>query len=219
MDLWEQWSELYRNISKDSSDEFYLRHKKQMDEGSQVLWPDALPILKLMQKRAENLKSFNKEQQNDPRNEAQIFTKEAMHFYRELPRCDYFVMYIDPAGEKKKSDYTAITVLGVSKAEAKIYVAESIVALFNRRENSAAVELSTPKGLKYYEQVLHYCVMGNLQSVLDEYCHMIDEGKHADYIVDKLNATFISATSYQIETTDSFIKCFYKIRKQEKYSD
>nr|DAK81336.1 MAG TPA: Large Terminase [Caudoviricetes sp.] len=134
MDLWEQWSELYRNISKDSSDEFYLRHKKQMDEGSQVLWPDALPILKLMQKRAENLKSFNKEQQNDPRNEAQIFTKEAMHFYRELPRCDYFVMYIDPAGEKKKSDYTAITVLGVSKSEAKIYVAESIVEVMKSKK-------------------------------------------------------------------------------------
>ena len=85
-------------------------------------------------------------------------------------------------------------------------VAESIVALFNRRENSAAVELSTPKGLKYYEQVLHYCVMGNLQAVLDEYCHMIDEGNHADYLVDKLNATFISASSYQIDTTDSYCK-------------
>lgn len=85
-------------------------------------------------------------------------------------------------------------------------VAENIVALFNRRENSAAVELSTPKRLKYYEQVLHYCVMGNLQAVLDEYCHMIDEGNNADYLVDKLNATFISATSYQIETTDSYCK-------------
>lgn len=85
-------------------------------------------------------------------------------------------------------------------------VADSIVALFNRRENSAAVELSTPKGLKYYEQVLHYCVMGNLQAVLDEYCHMIDEGGHADEIVDKLNSTFISASSYQIETTDSYCK-------------
>ena len=85
-------------------------------------------------------------------------------------------------------------------------VAESIVALFNRRENSAAVELSTPKGLKYYEQVLYYCVMGNLKSVLDEYCHMIDEGKHADLLVDKLNATFISATPYRIHTTDSYCK-------------
>ena len=85
-------------------------------------------------------------------------------------------------------------------------VAESIVALFNRRENSAAVELSTPKGLKYYEQVLHYCVMGNLQAVLDEYCHMIDEGNYADYLIDKLNTTFISASSYQIDTTDSYCK-------------
>ena len=85
-------------------------------------------------------------------------------------------------------------------------VADGIVNLFNRRENSAAVELSTPKGLKYYEQVLFYCMMGNLQAVLDEYCHMIDEGHHADLIVEKLNATFISATPYRIHTTDSYCK-------------
>ena len=104
MDLWDKWSELYRNVSRDVSDKFYIKNKTLMDEGSSVLWNDALPILKLMQKRAENLKSFNKEQQNDPRSETQIFTKETMYFYKELPRCDYFVMYIDPAGEKKKSD-------------------------------------------------------------------------------------------------------------------
>lgn len=85
-------------------------------------------------------------------------------------------------------------------------VAESIVSLFNRRENSAAVELSTPRDLKYYEQVLYYCVMGNLQAVLDEYCHMIDEGKHAELLVDKMNASFISATPYRIHTTDSYCK-------------
>ena len=134
MDLWERWAELYKNISKEASETFYLKNKVLMDEGSRVLWDDALPILKLMQKRAENLKSFNKEQQNDPRSETQIFTKESMHFYRELPRCDYFVMYIDPAGEKKKSDYTAITVLGVGKAEAKIYVAESIVEVMKTKK-------------------------------------------------------------------------------------
>jgi len=134
MDLWERWSELYKNVSKEASETFYLKNKAFMDDGARVLWEDALPILKLMQKRAENLKSFNKEQQNDPRSETQIFTKESMHFYRELPRCDYFVMYIDPAGEKKKSDYTAITVLGVSKAEAKIYVAESIVEVMKTKK-------------------------------------------------------------------------------------
>jgi hypothetical protein len=85
-------------------------------------------------------------------------------------------------------------------------VADNIVNLFNRRENSAAVELTTPKELKYYEQVLYYCVMGNLQAVLDEYCHMIDEGNHADLIVEKLNRTFISATPYRIHTTESYCK-------------
>ena len=44
------------------------------------------------------------------------------------------MMYIDPAGEKKKSDYTAITVLGVSKVEAKIYVAESIVEVMKTKK-------------------------------------------------------------------------------------
>lgn len=134
MDLWEEWANLYRNVSVAASDEFYMRRKKAMDEGSQVLWQEALPILKLMQKRAENLKSFNKEQQNDPRSEAQIFTKESLHFYKELPRIDYFVMYIDPAGEKKKSDFTAITVLGVSKSEQKIYIAESIVEVMKTKK-------------------------------------------------------------------------------------
>lgn len=85
-------------------------------------------------------------------------------------------------------------------------VAENIVALFNRREHSAAVELSSPKDLKYYEQVLYYCVMGNLQSVIDEYCHMIDEDSHADTLIEKLNMTFISASPYRIHTTDSYCK-------------
>lgn len=85
-------------------------------------------------------------------------------------------------------------------------IAESIVALFNRRESSAAVELTSPKGLKYYEQVLYYCAMGNLQSVLDEYCHMIDQGNNANIIIEKINRSFISASPYRIETTETYCK-------------
>ncbi|MGG7074551.1 phage terminase large subunit [Campylobacter sp. 9BO] len=134
MDLWEDWSNLYRNVSREASEKFYLKNRVKMDEGSQVLWQEALPILSLMQKRAENLKSFNKEQQNNPRSETQIFSKENMSFYNELPKIDYHVMYVDPAGEKKKSDYTAITVLGVCKSEAKIYVCESIVEVMKTKK-------------------------------------------------------------------------------------
>lgn len=134
MDLWNEWESIYKNSSRDISDHFYLKNKIKMDEGSKVLWDIAQPLLRLMQKRAENLKSFNKEQQNNPRSENQIFSKENMQFYKELPKLDYYVMYIDPAGEKKKSDYTAITVLGVSKSEAKIYVCESIVAIMKSKK-------------------------------------------------------------------------------------
>ena len=83
-------------------------------------------------------------------------------------------------------------------------IAKAIVALFNRRESAAVVELSTPKYLQYYEQVLHYCMMGNLQSVLDEYCHMIDENGSAKAIIKMMHNTFISAQPYRIETTDTY---------------
>ena len=85
-------------------------------------------------------------------------------------------------------------------------MADNIVAIFNRRESSAAVELTTPKALKYYEQVLYYCAMGNLQSILDEYCHMIDEGNKACNIIEKMNNSFISASPYRIETTETYCK-------------
>ena len=85
-------------------------------------------------------------------------------------------------------------------------IAKTIVAVFNRRESAAAIELTTPKDMLYYEQVLYYCAMGNLQSVLDEYCHMIDESGSAKNIIKKMQDTFISASPYRIETTETYCK-------------
>ena len=81
-----------------------------------------------------------------------------------------------------------------------------IVNIFNRRESPAIVELSTKKGLEYYEQVLYYCAMGNLQSVLDEYCHMIAEDYDAKEFIGTLNETFVNESTLDIPTTDSFCK-------------
>ena len=88
-------------------------------------------------------------------------------------------------------------------------VIASIVSIFNRQESSAAVELTVPERLKdykYYEKVLYYCVMGNLQSVLDEYCHMIDEEGSVDNILEVLASSFVVATSNRIETTLSYCR-------------
>ena len=81
-----------------------------------------------------------------------------------------------------------------------------IVNIFNRRESPAIVEISTKKGFEYYEQVLYYCAMGNLQSVLDEYCHMIAEDYDAEEIICTLNETFVNESTLDIPTTDSFCK-------------
>lgn len=111
--------------------------------------------------------------------------------------------------------YRALKVLNVlddvNKTDATFQerAVESIIAIFNRREGAAAVELSTPKTLTYYEQVLHYCVMGNLQSVLDEYLHLMEKGmahETAQNIIATIDKTFIKIKDYGVETTLSFCK-------------
>lgn len=47
-------------------------------------------------------------------------------------------------------------------------VAAKMIALFNKPESSAIVDTICTEDT-YYQQVLTYCVMGNLQAVLDEY--------------------------------------------------
>lgn len=53
-------------------------------------------------------------------------------------------------------------------------VAKAIVSVFNKPESAAVIDLMYNKKNDddYYESVLDYCVVGNLQAVLDEYAHM-----------------------------------------------
>lgn len=134
MDLWEQWQAIYTSQGSKKALEFYENRKKQMDEGAVVLWPEALNIYKLMEKRAENKRSFDKEQQNNPNAEDAVFKEENISFYTTAPACNNYYMYVDPAGGKSGGDFTAITVLGVHSKDRKIYVCESIVKRIAGRE-------------------------------------------------------------------------------------
>ena len=51
-------------------------------------------------------------------------------------------------------------------------MAGEFLRLFNKPEAIAAVRLSTPRS-PYWRRVLHYCVHGCLQSVLDEFVHLL----------------------------------------------
>lgn len=127
LDLWDEYATLYRNAGFEAAHAFYLKHKSLMDKGARVLWQEAKSLEDLMRLRAENPKAFNKEQLNNPRSEAQIFSIESLNFYENLPPILAYYMYIDPAGEKAKSDFTAITIIG--RGEKAFYVIESVVKI------------------------------------------------------------------------------------------
>lgn len=134
MDLWDEYSKIYKSQGFEECDRFYKTNKKLMDEGARVLWKEALPIDALMRKRAENLRAFNKEQMNEPLSENQKFTREKFHFTKYLPRLDYKVMWVDPAGNGKKSDFTAIAVMGVNKSLRKCYLIEHVMKVMSSNE-------------------------------------------------------------------------------------
>lgn len=129
MDLWEEYCNIYKKNGLESARKFYTKQKSIMDDGSEVLWPEAMTLDALMRKRAENLKAFNKEQMNAPLIENQKFKLDLIKYYKGEPKIDYSVMYIDPAGNSKKSDFTSLTVLGVNKSLRKCYVLKSIIKI------------------------------------------------------------------------------------------
>ena len=81
-------------------------------------------------------------------------------------------------------------------------VAENFISLFNNREATAIIDILYPKD-DYYVGVLKYCTDGNLQAVMDEYCHLLEE--KGEKLCHKLNESFADTTpTLDIDTTDSF---------------
>ena len=80
-------------------------------------------------------------------------------------------------------------------------VAKAIVSVFNKPESAAVIDLMYNKKNDddYYESVLDYCVVGNLQAVLDEYAHMA-QTKMLGYTVTE---AIIGTSNLSIDTTDS----------------
>lgn len=84
--------------------------------------------------------------------------------------------------------------------------------IFNRRYNAAVIDiLYNKKSVQtYFKQVIDYCVMGNLQAVLDEFAYMIDERSDGKRNVEKIQKrmieSFIDRNYQEIDTTESFGK-------------
>lgn len=84
--------------------------------------------------------------------------------------------------------------------------------IFNRRYNAAVIDILYNKksAQTYFKQVIDYCVMGNLQAVLDEFAYMIDERdtkeRNAERIQKRMMDSFIDRNYQEIDTTESFGK-------------
>lgn len=84
--------------------------------------------------------------------------------------------------------------------------------IFNRRYNAAVIDiLYNKKSVQtYFKQVIDYCVMGNLQAVLDEFAYMIDERsngeRNVEMIQKRMIESFIDRNYQEIDTTKSFGK-------------
>lgn len=86
------------------------------------------------------------------------------------------------------------------KEDAKI-VAKAIVSVFNKPESAAVIDLVYNKKSDddYYESVLDYCALGNLQAVLDEYAHMMQTKKLGNAVKEAI----IDTSNLGIDTNDS----------------
>ena len=80
-------------------------------------------------------------------------------------------------------------------------VAKAVVSVFNKPESAAVIDLMYNKKNddNYYESVLDYCAMGNLQAVLDEYAHMTQTKMLGHTVTEAI----IGTSNLSIDTTDS----------------
>lgn len=80
-------------------------------------------------------------------------------------------------------------------------VAKAIASVFNKPESAAVIDLvySKKSDDDYYESVLDYCALGNLQAVLDEYAHMVQTRKLGNAVMEAI----IGTSNLSIDTNDS----------------
>lgn len=130
MDLWHQWEKLLSNLADADRDRtaaaFYAANKADMDAGAVVLWPDRMPLVELMKKRAIGGEAaFNCEYQDTPGTEGgtewppDYFTGPDF-WVNELPpphECRFRVQALDPSKGQgdKPGDYQAHVLLTVDR--------------------------------------------------------------------------------------------------------
>lgn len=133
-DLWGEWEKVYNDLSDEdrinTAKTFFELNKEQLLLGTGILWNEYLDYYYLMcKKQAMGDRSFYKEMQNDPRSTDEYIFQE-LGYWERLPEFEEMeiVMAIDPAIKaNKKSDFSAITVLGKHRKTTQMYVLDGSI--------------------------------------------------------------------------------------------
>lgn len=83
-------------------------------------------------------------------------------------------------------------------------VAKAVISVFNKPESAAIIDVLYSKKSEedYYESVLDYCAVGNLQAVLDEYAHMLE----TNFLGESITDAIIGTSNLSIDTKNSLGK-------------
>lgn len=139
MDLWEQWEKILHDrkegttpmessrIARENALRFYKEHSQEMHAGAQVLWPERLDLLSLMELRSAKRLAFNSEYQNEPVDEdSRIFHK--IHYYDssdiDVNQLDIYGACDPSLGKSKRADPSVILVAGRDRKTGIVYILE-----------------------------------------------------------------------------------------------
>lgn len=189
--LWLKWEEKMTNLSDpdpyNTAKKFYLKHKEEMLEGTEVLWEAQREnmYLHLMETRLQDEEAFNSEFQNDPQTEnSRVFKEEWLleNTYEYPPNIKRVYGAVDPScGKNRKADTSAIIILGEGE-DNYIYVLEASVKV--RRVEEIIADMERIIG-KYYSLLEGFVVETNqFQSFFATTVqqHFIDLGMYVNWI-------------------------------------
>ena len=123
LDMWEEYSNLYKHESVEAATNYYRQNKAKMHEGVKLLW-DSVSLEFLMRKRAKNPKAFEKEQQNNPNSENQKFNSSKFPKINlaQMPKLDNKILVVDAKGDSDQGDYCGFLAGGICLADMKLYI-------------------------------------------------------------------------------------------------
>lgn len=123
--LWKQWEAIYSDTKNPeaaaAAREFYAKHRTEMNDGAEVLWPEEENLYALMRMRAEGgHAAFEREKQSTPidpsRSEwPEAYFDESVWFDEWPASLTLRTIALDPSkgADARHGDYSAIVALGI----------------------------------------------------------------------------------------------------------